>query len=81
MTFSNQDDILIPPAPPLRDSLLFMARRRHDERVEDEIAAFEREMRRRHNADLIAVAGDPLKDVSTLQHVGFVMKEGVAYRP
>ena len=34
-----------------------------------------------HAADLIAVAGDPLKDVATLQRVGFVMKEGVTYKP
>lgn len=31
-------------------------------------------------ADLIAVTGDPLTDVSTLQHVDFVMKGGVVYR-
>lgn len=31
-------------------------------------------------ADLIAVAGDPLTDVSTLEHVGFVMKGGVVVR-
>lgn len=31
-------------------------------------------------ADLVAVAGDPLKDVSTLEHVGFVMKGGVVYK-
>jgi len=31
-------------------------------------------------ADLIAVEGDPLQDVSTLEHVGFVMKGGVVYR-
>jgi imidazolonepropionase-like amidohydrolase len=34
-----------------------------------------------HSADLIAVAGDPLKDVSVLQHVAFVMKEGTVYKP
>jgi len=34
-----------------------------------------------HSADLIAVHGDPLKDVSVLQHVDFVMKEGVVYKP
>jgi imidazolonepropionase-like amidohydrolase len=27
-------------------------------------------------ADLIAVEGDPLKDVTTLEHVKFVMKGG-----
>jgi imidazolonepropionase-like amidohydrolase len=31
-------------------------------------------------ADLIAVAGDPLADVKTLEHVGFVMKGGVVYK-
>lgn len=31
-------------------------------------------------ADVIAVDGDPLKDVRTLQHVRFVMKAGIVYR-
>jgi imidazolonepropionase-like amidohydrolase len=31
-------------------------------------------------ADLVAVAGDPLKDPAQLQHVQFVMKGGVVYR-
>ena len=31
-------------------------------------------------ADLIAVEGDPLKDVRLLQHVPFVMKSGVVYK-
>jgi len=31
-------------------------------------------------ADVIAVDGDPLRDVRTLQHVKFVMKAGVVYR-
>ncbi|MDB5452449.1 MAG: Xaa-Pro dipeptidase, partial [Caulobacteraceae bacterium] len=34
-----------------------------------------------HSADIIAVQGDPLTDVSVLQKVGFVMKEGVVYKP
>lgn len=31
-------------------------------------------------ADLIAVAGDPLADVTVLEHVGFVMRSGRVYR-
>ena len=31
-------------------------------------------------ADIIAVTGDPLRDVSILQQVQFVMKEGVVYK-
>ncbi len=31
-------------------------------------------------ADIIAVNGDPLKDVRLLQHVAFVMKSGVVYK-
>lgn len=31
-------------------------------------------------ADIIAVAGDPLRDVRTLENVGFVMKGGVVYK-
>jgi len=31
-------------------------------------------------ADLIAVAGDPLQDVSVLEHVDFVMKGGTVYK-
>jgi imidazolonepropionase-like amidohydrolase len=31
-------------------------------------------------ADVIAVPGDPLADISVLQNVGFVMKGGVIYR-
>ncbi len=32
------------------------------------------------HADIIAVAGDPLGDVSTLEHVLFVMKDGKVYK-
>jgi imidazolonepropionase-like amidohydrolase len=31
-------------------------------------------------ADIIAVAGDPLADVTQLEHVQFVMKGGVVYK-
>ena len=31
-------------------------------------------------ADIIAVKGDPIKDISVLQHVHFVMKNGVVYK-
>jgi imidazolonepropionase-like amidohydrolase len=34
-----------------------------------------------HWADVIAVTGDPLKDVTILQHVEFVMKGGVVMKP
>lgn len=31
-------------------------------------------------ADIVAVPGNPLEDISVLQHVGFVMKAGVVYK-
>jgi imidazolonepropionase-like amidohydrolase len=34
-----------------------------------------------HFADVVGVAGDPLADISVLQKVGFVMKQGVVYKP
>jgi imidazolonepropionase-like amidohydrolase len=33
-----------------------------------------------HYADIIAVSGDPLQDVSVLEHVQFVMKGGIVYK-
>jgi imidazolonepropionase-like amidohydrolase len=32
------------------------------------------------DADIIALADDPLKDISAVRHVVFVMKGGVIYR-
>ena len=31
-------------------------------------------------ADIIAIAGDPLKDITAVRHVAFVMKEGIVYK-
>ncbi len=44
--------------------------------IEDRAGALEPGLR----ADVIAVAGDPLQAVSVLEHVGFVMKDGVVVR-
>ena len=38
------------------------------------------ELKAGYYADVVAVAGDPLKDISAVTKVGFVMKGGVVYR-
>jgi imidazolonepropionase-like amidohydrolase len=38
------------------------------------------QLRAGYLADIIAVPGNPLDDISTLQHVEFVMKDGVVYK-
>ena len=38
------------------------------------------QLRRGLDADIIAVRGDPTKDISAIEHVQFVMKGGVVYR-
>ena len=46
-------------------------------RVERELGTIEPGKR----ADLIAVEGDPLADITALRHVGLVMKDGVVHHP
>jgi imidazolonepropionase-like amidohydrolase len=45
-------------------------------RIDDRLGSIERGK----TADLIAVPGDPLVDITLLQRVSFVMKDGVIYR-
>ena len=33
------------------------------------------------DGEVVAVAGDPLADISVMENVSFVMKEGVVYKP
>lgn len=44
--------------------------------VQDEIGA----IAEGYHADLIAVTGDPLQDITRLEDVAFVMKDGVVYK-
>jgi imidazolonepropionase-like amidohydrolase len=38
------------------------------------------ELKRGYLADVVAVPGNPLKDISVVQHVAFVMKGGIVYK-
>lgn len=38
------------------------------------------QLRQGLDADVIAVRGDPTRDISAIEHVQFVMKGGVIYR-
>jgi len=38
------------------------------------------QLRKGLDADVIAVQGDPTKDISAIEHVPFVMKGGVIYK-
>ena len=44
--------------------------------LQDEIGTVETGKR----ADLVAVPSDPLSDITALEHVDFVMKDGVVYK-
>ena len=44
--------------------------------IEDELGTLEEGK----TADVVAVAGDPLKDISVMQKVVFVMKDGKIYK-
>jgi imidazolonepropionase-like amidohydrolase len=44
--------------------------------IENKLGSLEKEFL----ADIIAVKADPLKDISVLQNVSFVMKEGKVYK-
>ena len=45
-------------------------------RVEDELGSIEVGK----IADIIAVSGDPIKDITSMENVVFVMKEGKVYK-
>jgi imidazolonepropionase-like amidohydrolase len=45
-------------------------------RMEDEIGL----IKEGFSADIVAVKGDPLKDINILQNVSFVMKQGMVYK-
>ncbi|RMG66942.1 MAG: amidohydrolase family protein, partial [Bacteroidetes bacterium] len=45
-------------------------------RIDDEVGTLQAGLL----ADIVATPGDPLEDISTLQHITFVMKDGMIYK-
>jgi imidazolonepropionase-like amidohydrolase len=71
--FKGMVQLGMTPAQAIRSATLDAAELMH---MQDQIGSIETGKM----ADIIAVPGDPLKDVSTLEHVDFVMKGGIVYR-
>jgi imidazolonepropionase-like amidohydrolase len=61
------------PAAALRSATALAARVLH---LDNRLGAIKQGL----SADVIAVAGDPLKDIKALRHIRLVMKDGVLYR-
>jgi imidazolonepropionase-like amidohydrolase len=71
--FSYMVEAGMPPMAAIRSATLVSAELL---RIDDRLGTLEAGKL----ADLIAVAGNPLEDISLLENVAFVMKEGVVYK-